>query len=162
MVILLRGAFRRSSRHHDFVVQVIAMDVGRLRIMSFVYLILLFLMTVVPLGPLNATLNDNYTLNIRWDYLLHALVYLPLPYFMTFMLRVESQNRGINTVRHSIQFLWMVILSGMVVVLFEGIQKILPYRSFNINDMLANGIGAMLGLLLLRLLRRSLIRWSLL
>jgi VanZ family protein len=78
-------------------------------------------------------LTDNYTLNIRWDYLLHAMVYFPLP-----LLMVLGWKRNLRMV-------WIVAVSLAVFVLFELIQRILPYRSFNINDMVANGVGVMLG-----------------
>ncbi len=45
-------------------------------------------------------------------------------------------------------FVGLIGLVGFLVpVLFEMVQMIIPYRSFNINDMVANGVGVMLGLL---------------
>ena len=47
---------------------------------TYIYLLILLLGTVLPLNSVSSsTLNYNYTLHIRWDYLLHALVYIPLP-----------------------------------------------------------------------------------
>jgi hypothetical protein len=46
----------------------------------FFYVGLLFVGSVIPLG--NGTqriLMDNFTFDIRWDYLVHVLIYLPLP-----------------------------------------------------------------------------------
>ena len=40
----------------------------------------------------------------------------------------------------------VVLVSLVVVVLFEMVQLLIPYRAFNINDMLASGVGALLGL----------------
>jgi len=126
------------------------MDVGKLRILAFVYLILLFLMTVVPLGPLNATLNDNYTLHIRWDYLLHTFVYLPLPIMLG--VAITKQQKGF--------WFRVLALALLMTISFELLQKLLPYRSFNINDMVANGVGAILGTILLVAFRRYLSeRW---
>ena len=37
---------------------------------------------------------------------------------------------------------------GILIVAFcEAIQMVIPYRAFNINDMLANGVGALIGLI---------------
>ena len=44
----------------------------------FTYIAVLILLAVLPINGTNSILNNNYLLNIRWDYLLHALVYIPL------------------------------------------------------------------------------------
>ncbi len=104
-----------------------------------IYLIILFLGAIVPLGnTASEILMDNFTLEIRWDYLLHAMAYMPLPLLLMLCFR-----------KHKALSLWILIgLVGFLVpVLFEMVQMIIPYRSFNINDMVANGVGVMLGLL---------------
>ena len=41
----------------------------------------------------------------------------------------------------------MAIIAGIgLVVGAEGVQYFLPYRAFNVNDMISNVIGVMLGL----------------
>jgi VanZ family protein len=105
---------------------------------------------------MNATLNDNYTLHIRWDYLLHTLVYLPLPFLLALILKTGSIDRTTDRSLKKTHFFQVLLLAGVIVVSFELVQKILPYRSFNINDMLANGIGAVIGLILLRIFGQSL------
>jgi glycopeptide antibiotics resistance protein len=128
----------------------------RLKAISISYLFLLLLVSVVPLGSMNATLNDNYTLHIRWDYLLHTLVYLPLPFLLALILKTGSIDRTTDRSLKKTHFFQVLLLAGVIVVSFELVQKILPYRSFNINDMLANGIGAVLGLILLRIFGQNL------
>ena len=54
----------------------------KIRFLAYGYLTLLLIGSLIPLTPVSYTLNDNYTLNIRWDYLLHALVYLALPWML--------------------------------------------------------------------------------
>jgi len=41
-----------------------------------------------------------------------------------------------------------------MVVFCEGVQLLIPYRTFNINDLFANGVGAIIGLIPALLLRR--------
>ncbi len=114
------------------------------------YLLVLFAGTVVPLftGEDGRSLNDTYTLQIRRDYWLHALVYIPLPILLGLYFRKRSQVLK-NEHRFSNRRLWIRIigLSLFITVFFESLQLILPYRSFNINDMAANGIGATIGML---------------
>ena len=112
----------------------------------------------MPLGPLNTTLNDNYTLHIRWDYLLHVIAYLPLPGLMWLYLEKGSFKSDQSTRGQGRFLLWVVLFPLLIVSLFEAMQLIIPYRRFNINDMLAGSIGAIIGLLILPVLKRFITR----
>jgi VanZ family protein len=103
---------------------------------TYAYLLLLFVGTVVPLRN-SDVLTDNYTLHIRWDYLLHAVAYLPLPVLLGFSLKKRSGGD-----------FWIPLLGIVLLVTasFELLQMFIPYRNFNINDLLANGMGALLGM----------------
>ena len=106
-----------------------------IKIITWLYLLILVLGSVLPLNN-GTTLNNNYIVEIRSDYLIHALVLLPLPLLLGLSLRKSSS-------------LWVkVILSGILMVIFcEGVQLLIPYRTFNINDLFANGVGLILGLI---------------
>ena len=89
---------------------------------------------VLPINGTDSTLNNNYLLSIRWDYLIHALVYLP----MFGLLRI-SNNKGT----------WINFLTGLsLAVVLEGIQFLTPWRTFNINDLAANLFGVFFGFVL--------------
>ena len=105
-----------------------------IKYITFIYLLILLLGSILPLNSVSSPLNDNYTLHIRWDYLLHALIYIPLPVLLGLYFKNES---------------WILpILFGLLfVVLFESLQLVIPYRAFNINDLMANGVGAIMGLI---------------
>lgn len=95
----------------------------------FAYIIAIILMVVLPLNSAGE-LNDIFILRFRADYLLHSALFIPWPLFGIFM----KKNTG----------LW--IIYGLLFAVFsEGIQYFLPYRAFNINDLLANGMGVLLG-----------------
>ena len=90
---------------------------------------------VLPIN--NGTmLNNNYVVEVRADYLLHTMVLLPLPVLLTLRFRNSTS-------------IWVkVILYGLLMVIFcEGLQLLIPYRTFNINDLFANGIGVIIGLI---------------
>ena len=114
--------------------------------LGFLYVGLLLLGSVVPIGnQASDILMDNYTLDIRWDYLLHALIYLPLPLILFYGRRSIAGSGAIR----------LIFLSVFIPVLFEILQMVIPYRSFNINDMMANCFGVVLGWVLVLVLRKS-------
>lgn len=96
-------------------------------------------------------MNETYVVQVRSDYLLHALVYLPMPLLLGLFLErgPVRQDR-----RKFLFWLGIILPSLLFTVLFEGVQLILPYRSFNINDMMANGLGVVIGLLIMPFLWR--------
>ncbi|MFH0759005.1 MAG: VanZ family protein [Bacteroidota bacterium] len=109
------------------------------------YLAFLFLGSVVPLWQGSTVLSNNYTLHIRWDYLIHFFIYMPLPVLMFLRLK-----RGLS----ALIWIQVILYSVCIGVLFEGIQMLLPYRSFNINDLLANTVGVVLGISVLVIFRK--------
>jgi glycopeptide antibiotics resistance protein len=110
----------------------------------YIYILILFLGSVVPIGNRSSDiLMDNYTLDIRWDYLLHAILYLPLPLILMYGLRHFKSRVMIR----------IILISILIPVLFEFIQMGVPYRNFNINDLMANSIGVILGWIVLLFLR---------
>jgi len=99
------------------------------------YLLLLLTGALIPLGMGSTALNNNYTFHIRADYLLHALFYIPLPV----VLLLSRWGRRVGLMQ-------VILFSILVVVLFETVQMLVPYRAFNINDLIANGVGVVIGL----------------
>ena len=106
-----------------------------IKLITWLYLLILILGSVLPLNN-GTTLNNNYIVEIRSDYLIHALVLLPLPLLLG--LSLENKTR-----------IWLrIFLLGLLMVVFcEGVQLLIPYRTFNINDLFANGVGLILGLI---------------
>ena len=107
-----------------------------MRWITAVYITVLFVAAVIPLSAGTKPLYHNYTFHIRWDYILHMIVYLPMPLLMGF-----SQKKR--------ELLWVrvIVISLLITVMFEAVQLVVPYRAFNINDMLANALGVLIGLL---------------
>lgn len=104
------------------------------------YLIALSLISVLPINGSSSPLNHIYLIHIRLDYLGHAALFVPwVP--LVVWLGIFGQKRT---------FFWILaitILSGVLLgTLTEGIQYFLSYRSFNINDLIANILGVLLGI----------------
>lgn len=103
------------------------------------YLIAVFLMVIVPLGGFSTTLNNTTMIGFRLDYLLHALIFLPL----TVLWHLGFPHHP----------LWLILAGSFLVAAgMEGLQYLLPYRAYNVNDMLGNWAGALLGGILVWLL----------
>ena len=92
-----------------------------------------------------AILMDNYILGLRMDHLLHASVFIPCALFLWNIYGVDCRR-------------WAVWATAVAVgVLTETVQWLLPYRGYDINDMIANFLGVTLGfgiILFLRGVRR--------
>jgi VanZ family protein len=97
----------------------------------FLYLITLVTVSVMPLGNASKELTDITVIRIRGDYLLHMLVYLPMISLM--LLSFPKWKWG------------MVVIALGLGVGLEYLQMLLSYRAFNINDLVANLGGVVIG-----------------
>jgi len=99
------------------------------------YSIALVLLAVLPINSATK-LNDITIISFRGDYFVHALVFLP---WALFNVKFGKNN-------------WMWLLTGLIFSTgIEFLQYYLPYRVFNINDVLSNSIGIATGHLILYL-----------
>jgi VanZ family protein len=98
----------------------------------YLYITGLALMSTLPLGGLNKVLTENFVFQMRVDYLLHGLVFVPV---------VVVWRLG-----YPLHSLWVILVLcvGLAVGL-EGVQYFLPYRAWNINDAAGNMAGVVLG-----------------
>ena len=113
---------------------------GRHQLRPWYFFALAFLMWA-PLNGVGIPL-DNYLLGLRMDHLLHASVFVPCGIFwMDFF---SGRRRS-----------WWTWLAAVGTgLLTEGGQYILPYRGFDVNDLIANFLGVSLGWAAILLLRR--------
>jgi hypothetical protein len=101
-------------------------------------------LAVLMWAPLNGVgiPLDNYLLGLRMDHLLHASVFIPCSLFWMDLFRGRRRS-------------WCTWLAAVATgLLTEGVQYLLPYRGFDVNDLIANFLGASLGWLLILLARR--------
>lgn len=112
-----------------------------LKYLSPIYIILVILISLVPIGGTSESLNNIHVLSFRLDYLLHALVFIPL--FPLWRWGWPHHNA------------WMVLFAGLLLaVATEAVQIYIPYRAYNINDLLANAAGVLVGVMLFFLLTK--------
>ena len=113
---------------------------GRRHLRIWYFAVLAFLMWA-PLNGLGLPL-DNYILGLRADHLLHAAVFLPCALFLKDLFR-RRQNL----------FAWLSSIG--VGLLTEYVQYLLPWRGFDVNDLVANALGVTLGWMLMMIVLRK-------
>lgn len=114
------------------------------RWMRWVYFALLLILMWAPMGFMGVPL-DNFVFGIRLDHLIHASVYIPCCFFlMDFTFGTARRRPGI----------WAWLVGIVIGVVTELVQYLLPYRGFDINDLVANFFGVTLGWIIIRLLKK--------
>lgn len=102
------------------------------------YFAALAILMWAPLNGLGIPL-DNYILGLRADHLLHASVFIPCALFL--MDVIGSR--------------WLVWLAAVGIgLLTEGVQWLLPFRGYDVNDLIANAIGVTIGWLVILAVKR--------
>jgi glycopeptide antibiotics resistance protein len=100
------------------------------------YLLFLILMAVLPLnGSASVHLNDIYVFHLRLDFLLHSILFIP----WVFLYAMSFRPAGLS------EKLLMIAAGLLMAFSTEGVQYFLSYRSYNINDLLSNFLGVILG-----------------
>jgi VanZ family protein len=101
----------------------------RLKLLLYAYILAILALVALPLNTASE-LNNITILQLRGDYFFHILMFLPWAFFQkTFPIK---------------PLFWL--LSGLFFAsATEGLQYFLPYRAFNINDMVANMMGVVMG-----------------
>ena len=97
---------------------------------ALLYFVLLAVLMWAPLNGLGLPL-DNFIFGLRLDHLLHALIYVPCAFFLMDWLKRRK---------------WLVLAAAIGIGLFtEFVQYLLPYRGFDVNDLVGNCIGILVG-----------------
>lgn len=105
------------------------------------YFVALAILMWAPLNGVGLPL-DNFVFGLRLDHLLHASVFIPCALF--WMDSFKGRGRS-----------WCTWLAAVATCLFtEGVQYLLPYRGFDVNDLVANVLGVSLGWLAVLAARR--------
>jgi glycopeptide antibiotics resistance protein len=116
----------------------VSISYRRLRTFCLIYTVGLLIVSVLPINGEGSSLNNNYIFNLRWDYVLHGVVLIPLGIMLDSLVqktKLQSKTLGL-----------LIGLSLAIIV--ELIQLYIPFRTFNINDLFANVLGVSLGYLL--------------
>ena len=98
-------------------------------------LLIVFVGNVMPL-PFSG-LSDVQILGIRSDHFLHGVAF-----FIIGMVFVLSRNEPLRLRKYG----WILPGIFLFAVVLESVQYLLPWRNFNVNDLLGNVIGLAVGI----------------
>lgn len=116
---------------------------GNIKKVAVGYTVLILLLVALPINGEDqflGRLNDNYVLQIRFDYISHVLMFVPWVLIGAYGWQLQRKS----SIRIALSF----VLALLFAVLCEYLQLLLPYRTFNINDLMSNSLGVLLGFLL--------------
>jgi len=114
----------------------------RLQLKKWLFSAYTFAIVLLVILPLNSSseLNNITILQLRGDYFFHILMFLPWAFFRQ---------------ATAFKILPWLMLGLLFAAGTEGLQYFLPWRAFNVNDLLANGLGVLLSLLSVKLMKIS-------
>jgi len=108
------------------------------RILFYTYTIIVLLLAVLPLNSEVDAINNIYVISIRMDYILHFVIFMPWVFLLRMVSNWSFKTAPVKTLA--------LILSGLLFASStELVQYFLAYRAFNINDLIANNLGVLLG-----------------
>lgn len=106
----------------------------------YLYVFTAFILHVIPIGSA-ISLNDYEIGELRLDYLLHTLIFLPWMVFVRLQYLKDKQSLQLKKIG-----IWLVV--GLFFAAFcESIQIWISYRSFNPLDLIFNLSGIVFGFL---------------
>ncbi len=104
----------------------------------YIYTLVVILLAVLPINGTNSVLNHTFVIHIRLDYLAHFFVYIPWVFLLW-------KTTGTGFRKNTGLTLFYILISLVFASANEGVQYFLSYRAYNINDLLANVMGVLIG-----------------
>jgi VanZ family protein len=105
---------------------------------------IIILQAVAPINGPNSKLNQVYIFFIRLDYLIHTGMIMCL----SVLFRIAYFPKPRMILRKELIFFGVILFAA---ILSEAVQLLVPYRTFNINDLTANLLGVICSIPLIRL-----------
>ena len=96
------------------------------------YIICIAILVTIPVQRQGVIINNYHVVHIRLDHLLHGLLMM-LWFFLIIRL-------------HGMKVLPAILLGILLALSAGGVQYFLTYRAFNVNDMISNSIGELVGM----------------
>jgi VanZ family protein len=107
------------------------------------YSVILIFLSTLPINGLTPgnPLNNIYVVSLRLDYLLHFAIFIPWVFLL-------SKVSLLYVKKTPLAMLLLISGSILFACALEGVQYFLPYRGYNINDLIANGLGVVIGVII--------------
>jgi VanZ family protein len=120
----------------------------QLKWLARAYTIGIILVSVLPVNSKSPSfpLNNNHVFHIRLDHLVHGIIFIPWVVVIWLVTRFNFRTLPLKAAAY-------LALCLLFAAAMEFVQFFLPYRTFTIYDLLANGVGVVLGFILLLFFR---------
>ena len=115
-----------------------------LRIVTVLYFLFIITAAILPTKAETSGLDSSFIFSLRLDYLIHLILFIPFMALIHYTFKISFRTKiqtALIWILISLTFSWFT----------EAIQLLVPYRSFNINDLVANSLGVLLGSLFFHL-----------
>lgn len=103
-----------------------------------IYTIGIILLCTLPINSSKSGLNDIYIVSVRLDYITHLFLFIPWMFLW-------RKLTNLNFKKEMFKSTLLIISSLLFAFGSELIQYYLPFRAYNINDLIANGVGVGIG-----------------
>ena len=123
---------------------------GQSKLLFFLYFTLILYVSLSK-GVGNLNLSGQRLAGFRLDYLLHLGAYFS--FYAGYLILGWLGNPPFQ--RHAL--LKIIVLTAALGIGTEFLQRLTPNRSFNLHDMAFNGLGILLGIITVLLLRKTLL-----
>ena len=117
------------------------MSIKNYKTILYSYSLLLVLLSLLPINGEGSAMNNTYVVSVRLDYLIHFAIFIPWVF-------LAQMANSLSFRKVPLKALSWIVVGLFFATATEGIQYFVPYRSYNVNDLVSNFIGVMLGAVL--------------
>ena len=112
----------------------------KIDLLFWFYTVVIILLCILPINGFQSSLNNIYIMSVRLDYLVHLFLFIPWMFLLKYY-TLQSFHKSIGKT--------ILFISAGCIFAFgsELIQLYLPFRAFNINDLIANMTGIGIGII---------------
>jgi len=136
------GRMTTSEKQGNLRFTIYDLRLNRLRRVFAGYVFMVFLLCILPVNGEKSSVNQVFIIHIRLDYWIHAVMFVPWMGLAILSYRGAGSVAGRPALLNVLLF-----VSGILFAFFcESVQYFTTWRTFNINDLIANFLGVLLGL----------------
>lgn len=113
------------------------------KIIFWLFTTVIIVQAIAPINGVNSKLNNTFVLVFRLDYLVHAAMFACL----SVLFRMAYFPQPDFNFSRGVLFFGVMLATAFF---SEALQWLVPYRVFNSNDLIANFLGVLISIPLMR------------
>lgn len=111
----------------------------KIGLLFWFYTVVIILLCVLPINASESSLNNISIVSVRLDYLVHIFLFIPWMLLWKYYTK-QSFDKSMD------KTILLISVGCLFAFSTEIVQLYLPYRAFNINDLIANIVGVGIGI----------------